>query len=48
MKKVGQTMDEKTESSKKKMKDDDERTKQQVIDQIAQGTSITVISKKCI
>lgn len=41
-------MDEKTESGKKKMKEDDERIKQQVIDQIAQGTSITVISKKCI
>lgn len=39
-------MDEKTESGKKKMKEDDERIKQQVIDQIAQGTSITVISKK--
>ena len=38
-------MDEKTESGKKKMKED-EKIKQQVIDQIAQGTSITAISKK--
>ncbi len=45
MRKVGQTMDEKTESGKKKMKED-EKIKQQVIDQIAQGTSITAISKK--
>lgn len=46
MRKVGQTMDEKTESGKKKMKEEDEKIKQQVIDQIAQGTSITAISKK--
>lgn len=39
-------MDEKTESGKKKVKKDDERIKQQVIDQIAQGTSINVISRK--
>ncbi len=38
-------MDEKTESGKKKMKKD-EKIKQQVIDQIAQGTSINVISRK--